>query len=159
MNKSFGILFYARKAKMLENGTAPVYVRVTVDCARFEFATKCRVDPRKWNNAAQKMNGTSEESRSINAYLKTIEVQVYNAHRELMEKDIPLSAQNLKKKLFGEGKEKISLIEVFNQHNNQLGELVNKEYAPATIKRYATALRHLINFLKWKYNAEDYNVK
>ena len=86
-------------------------------------------------------------------------MQVYSAHRELMEKDTPLTAQNLKKKLFGDGKEKISLIEVFNQHNSQLEELVNKEYASATVKRYATALRHLVNFLKWKYNTEDYNVK
>ncbi|MEO6000800.1 MAG: site-specific integrase [Chitinophagaceae bacterium] len=159
MNKSFGILFYVRKAKLLENGTAPVYVRVTVDSGRFEFATKCRIEPKKWNSIAQKANGTNEEARSINAYLKTIEMQVYNAHRELMEEATPLTAQNLKKKLFGNEKEIISLVDVFKNHNQQLAALVEKEYAPATVKRYDTALRHVRNFLKWKYDVEDIDIK
>lgn len=159
MNKSFVLLFSIKTVKKLANGTVPIYLRITIDSTRAEIATKRYVIPEKWNHAAQKVIGNSEEARSLNAYLKTLEQQVYNAHRELMDDKLPLTAQSLKRILFGEVKISISLIEVFNQHNKQLTELSGKEYAPATVKRYETAFRHLKCFLKWKYEAEDYDIK
>lgn len=159
MNKSFVLLFSIKTVKKLANGTVPIYLRITIDSTRAEIATKRYVAPEKWNHTAQKVIGNSEEARSLNAYLKTLEQQVYNAHRELMEDKVALTAQSLKKVLFGEVKESISLFEVFNQHNRQLRELSGKEYAPATVKRYDTALRHLKGFLKWKYDAEDCDIK
>lgn len=111
------------------------------------------------DHVAQKVIGNSEDARSLNHYLKSLELQAFNAHKELMELKIPLTAQNLKTKLFGTLEKKFSLIDVFKDHNKQLAALVEKEYAPATIKRYDTALRHVDNFLKWKYDAKDIDIK
>lgn len=117
MNKLYVLLFYLKKTRLSENGTAPVYARETVNNSRFEFATKCRADSKKWNSVSQKVNGTTEEALSVNAYLKTLELQVYNAHRELLEKGTLITTLSFKKKLFGDTKEKLSIIEVFRQHN------------------------------------------
>ena len=37
-------------------------------------------------------------------------------------------------------------MDVFDTHKSQLAQLVNKEFAPATIKRYETTRRHLKKF-------------
>ena len=34
MNKTLGILFYVKRAKIDDNGKAPIYVRITVDGMR-----------------------------------------------------------------------------------------------------------------------------
>jgi len=80
MNKSFVLLFSIKTVKKLPNGTVPIYLRITVDSTRAEIATKRHVLPEKWNHSAQKVIGNTEEARSMNAYLKSLEQQVYQAH-------------------------------------------------------------------------------
>ena len=73
MNKSFGLLFYVKRSKMNDDGFAPIYLRITIDGARTEISSKRYVKPDQWNTNRGKVTGTSEEVRSVNAYLKTIE--------------------------------------------------------------------------------------
>uniref|UniRef100_UPI00054B85E6 phage integrase SAM-like domain-containing protein n=1 Tax=Flavobacterium psychrophilum TaxID=96345 RepID=UPI00054B85E6 len=35
---------------------------------------------------------------------------------------------------------------------------VGKEYAPGTLERYKTSLKHTIEFLEWKYKASDIEI-
>lgn len=49
-------------------------------------------------------------------------------------------------------------MDVFKDHNKQLAALLEKEYAPANIKRHDTAYRHVNSFLKWKYNKDDISI-
>jgi hypothetical protein len=70
---------------MINDGTAPIYLRITVDSERVEISSKRYANPDKWNANGQKLNGSSEEVRIIKAYLKTLEHQVYETHRKMME--------------------------------------------------------------------------
>jgi site-specific recombinase XerD len=161
MNKTFGLLFYVKRSKMTGNGTAPVYLRITVDGERIEISSKRYVNPDKWNANGQKLNGTSEEVRSLNNYLKTIEHEVYEIHRYLMEKKLPLTAVNLKNALLK--KEEVTtckmLVPIFKEHNRQVAALVGTEYAKGTADRYETSLKHTQAFLKWKYKVDDINIE
>lgn len=51
------------------------------------------------------------------------------------------------------------LLEIFQQHNDQLAELVGKEFSPATLERYNTAKDHTASFLKWKFKVTDIDIK
>ena len=51
------------------------------------------------------------------------------------------------------------LLEVFGEHNRQMAALVDKDYSPATVKRYETTLEHVRSFLKLNYNITDIDVK
>ena len=84
MNKTFNLLFYVKRSKTIANGTAPIYLRITIDGKLTEIAAKRYINPDKWSSQAQKVNGTSEEIRSLNAYLKTLEQQVYEAQHQLL---------------------------------------------------------------------------
>ncbi len=161
MNKTFGLLFYVKRSKMIGNGTVPVYLRITVDGERIEISSKRYVNPDKWNANAQKLNGTGEEVRSLNNYLKTLEHQVYEIHRHLIEKKLPLTAVNLKNALLK--KDEVAgckmLIPIFKEHNRQVAALIGTEYAKGTADRYETSLKHTQAFLKWKYKVDDINIE
>lgn len=161
MISTFSLNFALKKTKVLANGTAPVYLRLTIEGNRIEFTTRRYVIPAKWNPAAQKMTGTHEEARSFNQYLKTLEQQVYDAHRQMMESKVPITVQSLKDKLFGkEEKPEIKmLVPIFNEHNRRIAAMVGKDYAAGTLERYTTSLKHTIEFMQWQYQATDIDIK
>ncbi|WP_426587554.1 site-specific integrase [Mucilaginibacter sp. R-33] len=160
MNKSFNLLFYVKRSKTNAEGLAPVYLRITVDGVRIEVSSKRYVNPDKWNTNGQKLSGNNEEIKSINAYLKTLEHQVYDVHRDMMERKLLITATNLKDRLLG-GKPSPGkmLVPIFQEHNRQVAALIGKEYAKGTLDRYETSLKHTQAFLIWKYNAHDIDIR
>ena len=144
MNKTFGLLFYVKKSKMLTNGTAPIYLRITIDGLRADVSSKRYVNPAKWNANGQKLNGSGDEVRTFNAYLKTLEHEVYEVHRNMIERKLPLTAVNLKNLLVkkDEVEKGKMLVPVFTEHKNQVKALIGKEFAQGTYGRYKTSLKH-----------------
>lgn len=159
MNKTFSLLFYVKKAKTVANGTAPIYLRITIDGKITELAAKRYVLPEKWNPAAQKVTGTSEEVKALNAYLITLEQQVYEAQHQMLKDKAIITAENLKHKLLGSEERQRTLIPIFEDHNKKVEALLNDEFAPGTLERYKTSLKHTVDFLLWKYNVSDIDIK
>lgn len=146
---------------MTTDGTAPIYLRITIDGERIEISSKRSVIPDKWNTKAQKLTGNSEEVRSVNAYIKTLEHEVYEAHRSMIVKKLPLTAVGLKNILFKKEQNsfKKMLVPIFEEHNRQVKALVGKEYAKGTLDRYETSLKHTKDFLLWKYGTSDIDIR
>jgi len=146
---------------MTDEGTAPVYLRITIGGKRIEVSSKRYVNPDKWNPNGQKLSGSSEDVKKLNTHLKTLELQVYDLYRDMIEKKLPVTAANLKEILLG--KDKITndkmLIPIFEEHNKQIKALLGKEYAPGTYERYETSLRHTKEFLQWKYKVGDIDIR
>jgi len=160
MNKSFNLLFYVKRSKTNAEGLAPVYLRITVDGVRIEVSSKRYVNPDKWNTNGQKLTGNNEDVKSINAYLKTLEHQVYDVHRDMIERKLLITAPNLKDRLLG-GKPSPGkmLVPIFQEHNRQVAALIGKEYAKGTLDRYETSLKHTQAFLQWKFNSSDIDIR
>ena len=161
MNKTFGLLFYVKKTKMIANGTAPVYLRITIDGERADISSKRYINPDKWNASGQKLGGSGEEVRTLNSYLKTLEHQVYEVHRIMIEKKLPLTAAGLKNVLLkkDEPEKDKMLVPIFEEHNRQVKALIGREYAQGTLDRYQTSLKHTIEFIQWKYKVSDINIR
>lgn len=158
LEQTLGILFYQKKQKNYTVGEVPIYLRITVNGNRIEIATKQSCEPARWNSQAQRVRGTNEASRSINAMLDTLERQVHEIRRKLIEAHKPITADNLKSELTGQGESPKMLLEVFAEHNRQMAALVNQEYSPATVTRYETTLEHTRKFLRWKYRLTDIEI-
>jgi len=160
MNKSFNLLFYVKRSKTNAEGLAPVYLRITVDGVRIEISSKRYVNPDRWSTNGQKLNGNNEAVKSINAYLKTLEHQVYDVHRDMIERKLLITAPNLKDRLLG-GKHSPGkmLVPIFQEHNRQVAALIGKEYAKGTLDRYETSLKHTQAFLQWKFNSCDIDIR
>lgn len=161
MNKSFNLLFYVKRSKMVGDGTAPVYLRVTIDGERIEISSKRYVNPAKWDTKGQKLSGNTEEVRALNAYLKTLEHEVYEAHRSMIVKKLLVTATSLKDVIFKKDQtaSKKTIMPIFEEHNRQVKVLIGKEYAKGTFDRYQTSLKHTKDFLFWKYGINDIDIR
>ena len=158
MKTKITLHFYAKSTKANANGLLPIYVRLTVDGKRLEFSTKKFVEKTKWSNELSKMKGTSEEARSINSYLDLMKAKVLEAQMELLHRNEALTIENFKSKILGTEERQRMLVPIFQDHNNKIKELVGKEYAPGTLERYTTSLKHTIEFMQWKYNVSDIDI-
>ena len=121
------------------------------------MSTKRQCAPEKWNQDAGRMNGKGEVVKAFNAYLDTFQQKIYEAKRQLMEMDKSINCDNLKALLAGKdlNEEKSMVLQIFARHNEQMAALVPKEYAPGTLERYKTSLKHTKEFIWWKYKLED----
>ena len=158
MKTKVSILFYAKKAKAAANGLVPIYTRITINGKRIELSTNRFVEISKWSTEAGKMKGTSEEARSINNHLDLLKSQIRDAEMELIHKKIPVTTETLKSKILGVDERARTLVPIFQDHNNKIKELIGKEYAPGTLERYTTSLKHTIEFMQWKYNVSDIDI-
>lgn len=158
MKTKITLHFYAKSTKANANGLLPIYVRLTVDGKRLEFSTKKFVEKSKWSNELSKMKGMSEEARSINSYLDLMKSKVLDAQMELLHRNEALTIENFKIKILGTEERQRMLIPIFQDHNNKIKELVGKEYAPGTLERYTTSMKHTIEFMQWKYNISDIDI-
>ena len=158
MNTTVSILFYIKRAKANSQGISPIYVRVTVESKRFEFSSMKYVNIEKWSIEGNKVKGSSEEARTINSHLDYLKNQVLEAEKRLFKKDSKVTSESLKNEMFGCQERTRTLIPIFIDHNNKIKALIGKEYAPGTLERYETSLKHTKDFLMWKYNITDIDI-
>ena len=159
MNSAVSILFYIKRAKINVDGVCPIYTRVTINSKRFEFSTNKFISPDKWSTEGAKVKGNSEDARSINNQLDIIKNQIMDAEKRLYKKEILINSENLRNELFGIKERERLLIPIFTEHNRKIKELVGSEYAPGTLERYETSLKHTKDFLQWKYRVSDIDIE
>ena len=78
---------------------------------------------------------------------------------DIIHRNVLLTIEVFKNRLLGIQDNQRMLIPIFKDHNNKIKELVGKEYAPGTLERYTTSLKHTVEFLEWKYKVSDINIK
>jgi site-specific recombinase XerD len=158
MNVKTTLHFYAKSTKANSQGLFPIYVRLTVDGKRFEYSTKKFIDPSKWSSELSKMKGNSEEARSINSLLDFTRNRINEIQFELLKDGSNVTIEEFKNKIQGTKERTRTLLPIFIDHNNKIKALIGKEYAPGTLERYETSLKHTKDFLIWKYNISDIDI-
>ena len=159
MKTNVSTLFYLKKPRSFTKSVAPVYMRITVEGKRTEITTGLACEPERWNSRAGRAKGTKDEIKSFNAQLDKLKIKVYEAQRSLADEEKEITSETLKNKLVGRGAVSHMLLDVFREHNQIMSVLVGKEYAPGTLERYETTLRHTKEFMQSKYGFSDINIK
>ncbi|POY36473.1 recombinase [Solitalea longa] len=159
MRYRLSILFFVKRSKTTKEGLIPIYLRVTIEGQRIEISTKRYVHESKWSVDSGRMKGHSEEARSINSYLDLLRGKVYDYQQELIREGKPITVDLMRNKLLGTDGKQRSLIKIFQDHNNRMEDLVGDEFAPGTLERYKTALKHTVDFLDWKFNVSDMDIR
>lgn len=153
--QTLSILFYLRRDKLNSSDVVPIYLRITVNGRRSEMSAQRSIDPDKWNKAAGKARGSRSEAKLLNEYLDTLKGKVYQAQKELMDENLPVTALALRNRVQGVDKKQRTLLDLFEDHNKLIESLVPDEYSPTTLVRYKTTKQHIQNFIKYKYGVED----
>lgn len=135
-----------------------MYARITVNGARVETNIRKSIDPALWNQAKECAKGKSRKSCDLNAYIEEARIKLYGIFNELESEGIPIHARLLQEKFFGQDKDPEvirTIIGTMQEHNDQCRELVGKDYALITVRRYESCKRYLAALIKQKYGKED----
>jgi integrase len=156
MNKTISVHFRLKKRSGYVLGEKmPIYLRLTIDGDRTEFSTQREIDPTKWDSKRGRAIVTKrEETRQLNSFLETMQAQIYEAQRELLNKGKEVTIKAVRNIMHGIEEEEIdplkdkSLMLVYREHIKQISDLVGKEYAKGTLKRFKSAFNSLEEFMK-----------
>jgi len=155
---TLSLLFFVKRTKLLKNGEAPVYMRITIMGERLDLALNRSVNLKIWSSEKGACVGITKEARMLNQFIESIRGQIYQIVNDLKSENRQINLVAIKNAYFGieieEDKGK-KIIELFLEHNDKIKMLVNIDFSPETIERYETCLRHTQNFIKQKYNRDD----
>lgn len=159
MSTKIKLLFFLKKPKTKNLKQSPIYLRITIDGQRAELCSGREINPEHWNQKASKAIGKSEDIRELNIYLDSLRSKAYEAQRNLIDNNKLVCALALKNILTGQGERIHSLVEIFTDHNNKIEALLGAEFAPGTLERYKTSLKHTVDFIKWKFKVSDIDIR
>jgi hypothetical protein len=71
----------------------------------------------------------------------------------------PFTIEIFKTKWLGLGKCRFTLMHVIRSHNNDVEQLIGREYVKATWVKYKTTEKHVEDFIHWKYHVSDLNLR
>lgn len=158
MKAKITLHIYAKTTKANAAGQLPIYIRLTVDGQRFEFSSKKFIEKSKWSPELSKMKGSSEEARTINNYLDLMKSKVFDIQMELIHKNEELSLENFKSRILGTHQRERMIIPIYQNHNDKIEELIGNGYAYGTLERFKISLKHLQEFILWKYTIVDISI-
>jgi site-specific recombinase XerD len=159
LEKSFGLLFFLKKTDSSDGLKRKLYGRITVNGIAKEFSTKRTWYKDRWDQNANRAIGNKEDSKTLNHYLDALVSKVYEVKRELITSGDDITTENIFQLLFGKTDDRKFILEIFKNENDKMKSLEGKDFAKGTIQRYETSLSHTREFIKWKYNLEDLELR
>ncbi len=155
IEKEVKILCFIKKTKLLKNGNAPIFMRITYNNENTEFGIKESITPKLWNKKLEKIDGNSSEVQKTNSLLEQYKQRIHTLKFILEGEGINVTALKIKEKLLGKKENRKTVVKIFEEHNIDAHALIGKDFAADTVQRYETTLMHFKNFIKKKYNRDD----
>ena len=155
---NYSLLFYAKKTKSNPEFST-IYLRVTINGKRSELSTGNKILTSDWCSKSSKVIGKNDKAKTINTLLEHCKLRLLASYKELVFANKEITNETLVNRFLGIDEKKVTIIEVFKEHNKQMYDLIGETYSKGTWERYETSLRHTIEFLKWKYNVSNMDVK
>ncbi len=155
---TMSVLFYTKKSRLLKNGDAPIYMRVTINSKRAEISTQFSIHPTKWSVDAGMAKQDTKQSRDVNKFLDTLKIKMFEKYKQLIEERKEISAQSLKNAFLGIKTNEKTLVSVFDIHNEDMKKLIGIEYSPLSLNRYNTCLKQLVAYMSKRYKVCDMEI-
>lgn len=153
---TFSLLFFIKRKKLLKNGDAPVYMRVTVDGRFLEAALKRGIKPKLWNEKKQRSNGRDRLSLELNDFLDDTQTRILRIHQRFIDERKEINPKTILDEFAGRMDRPKMLREIFKAENEkyrqrlEIGDLVLN-----TVLRAERTERYLGDFIKKQYKADD----
>ncbi len=152
------ILFFIKRKKLLKDGTASVFVRVTFGKLSSEVATGKSVLPSQWVATKGRAKGNTLKNKQINAFLDQMEYTLHDLTLQIQREGKQVSAKEILNRYKNLNAPKIGILALYAEHNQELKELIGVTVALGTYKRHETSMKLFQEFLKNKYQTKDFAV-
>ena len=111
--KSFSVLFFIKKGKLLKNGEAPVCMRITVNGCMVDISIKRSCPVNLWNQAKENSKGKDRMSVELNHYIEITRSRIHQIYRELETSDKVITVDLVRKLFYGVDEDNKTLLQVF----------------------------------------------
>lgn len=159
MYGKLNILFYPKKLRSDTDGKAMIYARVTINGKRSEFSLGRRVDEQRWDSRGSKLRGTTTEVSNFNRFLDNVKNGLYDIYDSLLKEREDISATIIKNIYLGKEGKEYMVLEIFQEHNDEIESLLDKGFTKGTLQRYKAAFKHVSAFIQHKYHRNDIPIR
>ncbi|SDF63732.1 Site-specific recombinase XerD [Dyadobacter soli] len=172
-NQKLFVLFWLKKSKITTDGTAPVYVRITIDGLSDEISTGLKAPVEHWDIKTKTVLYSAPKAKIINQKIHQVEFDLDRHFLLLQTQHQIVTPQMLKiaftgkspsskKALSQEIQQTLqhSLLEAFNSFIEKFEEQVKQDKRDGgTLRQWKTARRKVAAFLKNRYKVKDIDLK
>lgn len=159
MYGKMNILFYPKKSETNREGLIMLYARITINSKRSEFSLGRRVDDQRWDSRATKLRGSSSEVSNFNRFLDNVKSRLFEIYDILLKDRLDISAVIIKNTYLGKEGKEYMILEIFQEHNDEIESLLDKGFTKGTLQRYNAAYKHVSDFINHKYKLKDIPVR
>lgn len=149
------ILFFIKRKKLLKDGTASIFVRVTFSKLSAEVATGKSVLPSQWVATKGRAKGNTLKTKQVNAFLDQMEYTLHDLTLQIQREGKQVSAKEILNRYKNLNVPKVGVLALYAEHNQEQKELVGISVALGTYKRHETSMKLFQEFLMFKYKAKD----
>ncbi|WP_320168125.1 site-specific integrase [Mangrovibacterium marinum] len=146
---------FIKKTKLLKNGEAPIFIRITFGKERDEFGIKKSVLPECWDSDKQVVKSDCTKASEINNLLDAYRKRIQTYHDVMTLDRQTITARILKEKIIGKKEDKRTILKIFQEHNDNVRKLEDIDFAHGTVERYETVYKHTKEFIRWQYKRDD----
>ncbi len=146
--KTMKILCFIKKSKLLKNGEAPIFIRISNEGEIGEFGIKMSTPLKYWDSKKEQVKPAFQKAGEINNQLNAIKKQIaVMADYYAMEKQ-PITPRMIVDKLNGKKEKRKTILKIFAEHNENTKQLTGIDFAPETVQRYETSYMHTKDFIR-----------
>jgi len=162
--KNLIVTVYIKKEKnrLKADGSAPVYFKIKVNNTISYLSANVSVNPERWEHTdkftKRKMDLNEKE---VSIYLNSQVKELNKIEDDFIEKNISYTAEMIKNRILGRDCESLyknkTISDAFQYHKEYFMDLAVKgEREKASYKKYRSLEKHLTDFVKKKYNQNEY---
>ena len=155
---TFSVAFYIRRTRLNKHGEAPIQLRISINRMRADTTVKKTISPILWSTARGRAHEKNPLAKELNMYLDAVRARITRIHRDIeLDGEQFVTAQVVLDRYLGRDRPvRHTILEVFREHNDKCHKLSGIDMAPATVERYETSFKHTQEFIRFKYERDDY---
>jgi site-specific recombinase XerD len=156
MKKTFNQNFIIRQVSKNGGTTSLVYLRITVNGRRTELSLQRECETAKWDSSRGRLIGKTEDVRSFNIYLDSVQGKIYEIFQGFISSGIDFDAVKIKARYLGlDNKQPKMFLEVYEGHNKEFELLVGRGLSYRSLQKYRTIKGYVAEFISSQYRSSD----
>jgi integrase len=156
---TFAILFYINRTKVRKDGMCQLLCKISIDAEAAQVGTKVSIDPSLWNPQTGRADGRSRSALDVNAAIDRLTKQITGHYNRIKSSLGFVTAELVKNALNGIAQKPLTLMKLFAEHNEEFRQRVGVDRGKEMYEVYLLSYRHLLSFLRKKYEVEDISLR
>lgn len=162
MKTEMKVLLYLKRNEQNKDGLCPLMGKITIQSksnSTAQFGCKIKINPTIWNATSQRCTGKSRVAIKTNKEIESLLLLLRARFEEIYDVTDKVSALGVKNAFQGIATAQVTLLKLFQEHNDEYELRVGINRAASTYYQYRNSYRLLSAFIQAKYRISDVSVK